>query len=124
MADDQLGSIEGQSDRKGSVDRTNERTVLTFSGHLQDLRPQDSLPFLRRISADIHRPALAITTLDSDNTLSLRPEPTHSSDSAKSLSSLGSSTKPHQFVKTTFSKGEHSETASERLCSCLTHRLP
>lgn len=49
-------------------------TKLTSRSTLQDLRPQDSIPFLRRISSEMRRPDLT-TTFDSPSPLARSASP-------------------------------------------------
>lgn len=47
---------------------------LTLQSNSQDLRPQDSIPFLRRISSEMRRPELT-STFDSPSPLGRPPSP-------------------------------------------------
>ena len=72
--------------------------LLTVS---QELRPQDSIPFLRRVSAEVQRSDIrSLSFADDDRPASPR--------SITSLASAAADAPPraHDFVKSTFAQGE------------------
>lgn len=90
-----------------------------WAAHNQDLRPQDSIPFLRRVSADLQK-SEAIKYLAKIE-MPERPEPERatpevvpSSPIHRRLSNDAISTRDHSFVKTTFGK---------RACAVLAARI-
>lgn len=92
------------------------------SSPLQDLRPQDSLPFLRRLSTETSRPSLNSARPNIDDILASEAFPTphgsprrfafadaqprNSTDSAVRFDLPTDAPREHAFVKTSFSKGE------------------
>lgn len=97
-------------------------------GIYKELRPQDSIPFLRRVSADLHKSEAVRFLPQFDLPMSCSPEspavlkespsaqsPLEQRFSASSVLPLGEndfSPREHTFVKTTFSKAMHC-----RVCS-------
>ena len=91
--------------------------ILTVLQQLQELRPQDSIPFLRRVSADMQRSEVIRYLADIDKQPS-EPAPSERRMSlvqiSKPVSSpaipiinsgeVGFSPREHSFVKTTFGK--------------------
>jgi serine/threonine protein kinase len=74
------------------------RTAASYHA-FQELRPQDSIPFLRRVSADLQRSDVRqITFLEDDGASSPR-----SSNGFSATTEFP--TRPHTFVKSTFSQG-------------------
>ena len=100
--------------------RIRGRTWLLISSLVQDLRPQDSIPFLRRVSADYNKTDIRFLlasnnefaepkTLVRDETLRIE-EPAHTNPPPSSpprpmgQDSDNPAVQEHSFVKTTFSK--------------------
>ena len=113
MASEELGRVEG-------LDLSPlKRDVNTYLSVVQKLRPQDSIPFLRRVSTDFQKADVAryLSQLDmSDSSpVSASPRqknefgmisPTERRTSHSSLPPLDNDISPreHSFVKTTFGK--------------------
>lgn len=86
-------------------------------GAHKELRPQDSIPFLRRVSADLQKSEAVrflsqvempdtppLEEYSHDDAISGSPPRRHSNSSARPLADNDISPREHTFVKTTFSK--------------------
>jgi hypothetical protein len=93
--------------------------VNTYLAVMQELRPQDSIPFLRRVSTDLHKSDVVryLSQLDMSDASLVSTSPRHKDEfgmisptgrrtSHSSVRPLDNDISPreHSFVKTTFSK--------------------
>lgn len=74
--------------------------------HNKDLRPQDSIPFLRRVSADLQKSEAIkyLAKIEMPEMDRSTPEMVPSSPIHRRLSNDAISPREHSFVKTTFGK--------------------
>lgn len=116
MAEDELGRSQG------TIDSFLCSSISRF-GH-QELRPQDSIPFLRRVSADLNKSdaarifnhldipesPTAETTPRTDDFVSGSPPNQRRLSNASQRPPVDNDIAPreHSFVKTTFSKRKYS----------------
>ena len=83
-----------------------------WAAHIKEIRPQDSIPFLRRVSADLQKSEaikyLAKVEMPELDRVTPRstPDPAPMSPLARRLSHEALSPRDHSFVRTTFAKRE------------------
>lgn len=92
-----------------------------WAAHNKEIRPQDSIPFLRRVSADLQKTEAIkyLARIEMPEVERATPETAPSSPINRQLSNDAIYPRDHSFVKTTFSKRESSmQSVRKHLTNC------